>query len=257
MGVQGVFTKELDSALLNNEADIAVHSLKDVPIATAKGLTIAAVLERSAAQDALIYKDKLPDSNSSFTVATSSIRRKAQWLSRYPIHKTENVRGNVETRIKKFLESDWDGLLMAKAAIERLNITDVPVIPLEWMLPAPAQGAIGVMCRHEDEELKMILQQLNNTQTFSEVMAERQFLHELKGGCSAPISALAEIRGGKMYFRGAVHNLTGTKIFTVTNTFEAVAWSYAGSLAAKEVMNSTTGSEILREIFALRPDFSA
>ncbi|MEJ0029079.1 MAG: hydroxymethylbilane synthase [Bacteroidota bacterium] len=139
MGVQGVFTRELDIALLNHDADIAVHSLKDVPVVTAKGTTIAAVLPRADAHDVLIHKGKTPGEEK-FIVATSSIRRRSQWLAKFPHHETVNIRGNVETRIQKLNESDFDGLIMAKAAIDRLEMKLPNMLVLDWMLPAPAQG---------------------------------------------------------------------------------------------------------------------
>ena len=249
MGVQGVFTKELDIALLNHQADAAVHSLKDVPIVLAKGLTLAAVLERAAYQDVLITKKGLPAKDQPFTLATSSIRRKAQWLERYPHHRIENVRGNVETRIKKLFESDWDGLLMAKAAIDRLELKIENVHTLDWMLPAPGQGAVAIVCREEDEDLIQQLIHINHPTTFTSVTAERMFLHELKGGCSAPISSLVKNENGLLHFEGTVHSLDGKRNFRVSKTFTEGAFEDAGRICAEEVMNSPEGASILKEIF--------
>lgn len=257
MGVQGVFTKELDIALLSNEADIAVHSLKDVPIVPATGLHIAAVLKRASWKDLLLHKGTLPDAKSNFTLATSSIRRKAQWLQRYPSHNLVNVRGNIGTRITKFLESDWDGLLMAEAAVHRLDLTHVQAIPLDWMLPAPAQGAIGIVCRDDDNTMKEVLSKLNHEITYQEVMAERQFLYALKGGCSAPISALAESKDNVLHFRGAVHSLDGTRDAVVTFTQNTSDWNLAGNYAASKILHTPNGQTILEEIFRNRPDFKA
>lgn len=256
LGVQGVFTKELDVMLLTNQADVAVHSLKDVPIVPAKGLTVAAVLERGPWRDVLIYKNDLPGNVAPFTVATSSVRRKAQWLQRYANHQTVTVRGNVQTRIRKFNESAWDGLLMAGAAIERLNLKEIRTIALDWMLPAPAQGAIGIACREEDDEVIQILKSINHPKTFQEVTAERQFLHELKGGCSAPISALAVLQQDQLNFHGAIHSLDGSEWIEVKKKFGKKDYGKAGNLAAHEVLQTEKGQRILKEIFSNRPDFT-
>lgn len=254
LGVQGVFTKELDIALLNRDADAAVHSMKDIPIVVAKGLIIAAVLERASHQDLLITKGKLPEQGKPFTLATSSIRRRAQWLERYSSHQTENVRGNVETRIKKLMESEWDGLLMAKAAVDRLDLKLQYATTLNWMLPAPAQGAIAVVCREDDLETIEQLKSLNHEPTFIAVSAERQFLHDLKGGCSAPISAFATIEGDTMHFEGAVHSLDGKRNYRVSKQVDKHAFHQAGNDAAQEVLNSALGASIIHEIFSARPE---
>ncbi|HEY8690472.1 MAG TPA: hydroxymethylbilane synthase, partial [Chitinophagaceae bacterium] len=172
LGVQGIFTKTLDAALLNNKIDIAVHSMKDVPTQLAKGIKQAAVLKRASYKDVLVYNGELSmlsnelgyvDSqwsmvnennftihHSPFTIATSSIRRKAQWLNRYPHHTFENLRGNINTRIKKLNQSNWNGAIFAAAGLERINLRPENSIDLNWMLPAPAQGAIMVVCREDD-----------------------------------------------------------------------------------------------------------
>jgi len=253
MGVQGVFTRELDIALLNHDADIAVHSLKDVPVVTAKGTTIAAVLPRADVHDVLIHKGRLPGKEK-FVVATSSIRRRSQWLEKFPNHETVNIRGNVETRIQKLNESDFDGLIMAKAAMDRLEMKLSHTQSLDWMLPAPAQGAIGIACRHDDKHVLNKLEKINHQQTFTAVHTERGFLHELKGGCSAPISAHAIIDGDRMTFDGAVHSIDGTRSFRVTKTFGKSDFSDAGRYCAQEVLRSPEGSSILEEIFRSRPE---
>lgn len=254
LGVQGVFTKELDIALLNKDADAAVHSMKDIPIVLAKGLVIAAVLERASHEDLLITKGKNPEVEKSFVLATSSIRRKAQWLERYPTHQTENVRGNVETRIKKLMESDWDGLLMAKAAVDRLELKLEHTHVLTWMLPAPAQGAIAVVCRKDDEETLQQVKALNHTPTFVAVTAERQFLHDLKGGCSAPISAFARLENDVLHFESAVHRLDGKRNFRVSKKYKNDLLHKAGNMAAQDVLNSREGTSIMNEIFTARPE---
>jgi hydroxymethylbilane synthase len=247
MGVQGVFTRELDIALLNKDADIAVHSLKDIPVVPAKGLIIAAVLERADPRDVLIHKGKEPGSEK-FIVATSSIRRRSQWLEHYPDDETVNIRGNVETRIQKLNDSGFDGLIMAKAAIDRLEI-DLPLtLTLDWMLPAPGQGAIAVVCRSNDTEVIAALDKINHLHTMTAVTAERDFLHELKGGCSAPISAHAVADGEQMTFEGAVHSLDGKESFRVRHVCMKSDFSNAGRYCAQEVLASPKGKPILDAI---------
>src|SRR4030095_14454511 len=145
MGVQGVFTRALDIALLNDKIDIAVHSMKDVPTQLANGVVQAAILKRASYKDLFVYKNSisfLNDFDSTAVIATSSIRRKAQWLNRYPNHAIENLRGNVNTRLKKVSERNWNGAVFAAAGLERINLRPSNSIELDWMLPAPAQGAI-------------------------------------------------------------------------------------------------------------------
>src|SRR5258706_1516051 len=182
MGVQGVFTKELDSALLNNQADLAVHSLKDVPTILPKGLVIAAVMERASYEDILIHKPNFdPSKSESAIIATSSIRRKSQWLHRFPKHKLLNVRGNVGTRLKKFMEKGWDGIIFARAGLERLSLLPKDFTVLDWMLPAPAQGAIAIVCREEDENIYQACRKINHEQTEIRIGIEREFLYHLEG----------------------------------------------------------------------------
>src|SRR6476469_5739000 len=153
LGVQGVFTKTLDAALLNKRIDLAVHSMKDVPTLLAHGIQQAAVLKRASYKDIFVYKidaNFLKDPYSTATIATSSIRRKAQWLHLFPKHQFENLRGNVNTRLRKVEENDWAGAIFAAAGLERINLRPQNSVDLDWMLPAPAQGAITIVCRDDD-----------------------------------------------------------------------------------------------------------
>lgn len=217
IGVQGVFTKTLDAALLGNKIDIAVHSMKDVPTQLAKGITQAAVLPRANYKDILVYKNEsivndnlhIPASGARLIIATSSIRRKAQWLNRFPNHQIENLRGNVNTRLKKVEENNWDGAIFAAAGLERIHIRPKNSIELDWMLPAPAQGAIAVVCKQDDTETKNICALLNDKSTALCTKIERDFLRTLMGGCSTPISALAKIENNKIYFKGNIFSLDG------------------------------------------------
>ncbi|WP_336515121.1 hydroxymethylbilane synthase [Pollutibacter soli] len=212
LGVQGIFTRSLDLALLNDQADIAVHSFKDVPTQPAKGLHVAAVLKRGNHQDALVIRKEndTEDPASMKVIATSSIRRKAQWLYRYPGTVIENIRGNVNTRLQKLNSSHWNAAIFAAAGLERLELFSDetgPQVLLDWMIPAPAQGAIAVVCRSGDEKMQEFCSILHHEETFVCTQAEREFLRFLQGGCSTPISAFAFIDGGKIHFRG---NVTAT-----------------------------------------------
>jgi hydroxymethylbilane synthase len=212
MGVQGVFTRSLDAALLNNRIDIAVHSMKDVPTVLPIGLTQASVLKRASPKDLLVYKtntDFLNDLNSVATIATSSIRRKSQWLHRYPNHKIENIRGNVNTRLQKLKDQNWEAAIFATAGLERIAVRPSDSIELNWMLPAPAQGAIMLVAREDDSKVLAATSTINCSITATCTKIERDFLRTLMGGCSTPISAFAEIKEEHVFFKGNVLTLDG------------------------------------------------
>jgi len=248
MGVQGVFTKELDSALLSHQADVAVHSLKDVPTILPIGLVIASVMKRASHEDILIHKPGFdPAISEEALIATSSIRRKSQWLKRFPKHTLVNVRGNVETRLRKFTQEGWDGIIFAKAGLERLKLLPKDYSVLDWMLPAPAQGAIAIVCRKEDERVYQACRHLNDEQTEIRVNVERDFLYHLEGGCSVPISALATVNKSKVLFQGMVSSLDGTREVKTEKTGSIKEWKKIGLEAAKEVRRSEVGKKILDE----------
>src|SRR5579871_6827399 len=222
MGVQGIFTRTLDAALINSKIDIAVHSMKDVPTQLAYGIEQAAVLKRGNYKDILVAKGELSALNDqlssnpsisnyqpSLTIATSSIRRKAQWLHRYPHHRIENLRGNVNTRLKKLAENNWDAAIFAAAGLERIDLRPDNAIELDWMLPAPAQGAIVVVCREDDKNCLDACAHFNDADTALCAAIERDFLRALMGGCSTPISALASVVDGQAKFEGNILSTDG------------------------------------------------
>jgi hydroxymethylbilane synthase len=210
MGVQGIFTKALDLALLNHQIDVAVHSLKDVPTQLPRGLTLAAVPKRGNPLDVLVYKEKLPDETSDYVVATSSLRRSAQWLHRYPIHQSAVLRGNINSRLEKLMTSkNWNGALFAAAGIERINLEVPHRINLDWMIPAPAQGALGIVVRESDQTILQSCHVLNDKNSFRATDFERQFLRKLMGGCSMPIGGYANITNDQLHFKGCVLTLDG------------------------------------------------
>lgn len=256
MGVQGVFTKELDTALLNDQADLAVHSLKDVPTILPEGLVIAAVLERASADDILVHKSGFDPKKEDAVIATSSIRRKSQWLSRYPKHKLVNVRGNVETRLRKFQEEGWDGIIFAKAGLERLNLLPKDFAVLDWMLPAPAQGAIAIVCRTDDEYAFQACRKINHELTEIRISIERNFLYHLEGGCSVPISALAVIDGTKVHFNGAISSLDGRREVNTEKEMQLSDWKKIGKEAAEDIRQSDEGKRILEEFRKLNRELN-
>jgi hydroxymethylbilane synthase len=243
IGVQGIFTKTLDAALLSDQIDIAVHSMKDVPIQLAKGIIQAAVLKRASCKDLLVYKNKLSidkllkaSLEKEGIIATSSVRRKAQWLNRYPKHKIENLRGNVNTRLKKLNESNWDGAIFAVAGLERINLRPKNSIELDWMLPAPAQGAIMIACREQDMCSKQTCSFLNDDSTALCTKIERDFLRKLLGGCSTPISALAEIKNEIIHFKGNVCSPNGAEKIDIEKTISIKKAATLGIDAAEEMI---------------------
>ncbi len=189
----GVFTKELDLALLNNEIDIAVHSLKDIPTVWNENLIIGAVLERDSYYDLLIWnKDKDFDEDSEIVIGTSSLRRRAFLKFLYPNAKFKLLRGNVDTRLRKLKEGLYDAIVLSETGIIRLGIdlSDFKYKRLN-ILPAPAQGIIAVACKKDDKDIVNILEKINHEKTYLESICERTALNEFGGGCSVPMGALA------------------------------------------------------------------
>jgi hydroxymethylbilane synthase len=268
IGVQGIFTKALDIALLQKEIDVAVHSYKDVPTQPAKGIVKAAVLKRDSYKDILIYKagtafledelgfaggkwleeqDNVPGRISNFTIATSSIRRKAQWLHRYPHHRIDNLRGNINSRLRKLEESKWQGAIFAAAGLDRINLRPSTAIELDWMLPAPAQGTVVAVCREEDQWLRGVFDALNDEYTDICTGAEREFLRALSGGCSTPISALAQIDKGSLHFKGSIVSVDGKEKIETERKAALNNAEGLGREAALEIM-ANGGDKIIESI---------
>jgi len=243
MGLTGVFTKTLDAALLSNHIDLAVHSLKDVPTLLAEGLTLSAILKRANPQDVLV-KGSGTDSN---TIATGSLRRKAQWLNRYPKDQVIGLRGNVQTRLNKVAEQPIIGGIFAAAGLERLGLDALQIEPLPWMIPAPAQGAIAVATRMQDEKAIATSNSLNDDETTLAVTIEREFLRRLEGGCSSPIGAYAYLENGVLYFKGGLFSLDGSKAVVVERRLpQDEALEHIDSLVNEVLENG--GSAILKSI---------
>ena len=250
MGVQGVFTRSLDIALVNEQIDIAVHSMKDVPTMLASGITQAAVLKRASHKDLIVYQHDdrfLDDLYGQAVIATSSIRRKAQWLNRYPNHSIENLRGNVNTRLQKLADSKWQGAIFAAAGLERIGLRPADSLELNWMLPAPAQGAIMIVCRERDIFCQEATICLNDVPTALCTKMERDFLRELLGGCSTPISALAVCEGEAIKFEGNIVSPDGKMKAEVKKEIQPGQVGEAGKLLAQEIL-TCGGQQITNDL---------
>ena len=250
MGVQGIFTKSLDAALLNDKIDIAVHSMKDVPTQLPPGIIQSAVLPRGPVNDLLVFKngnDFLKEESSVANIATSSLRRKAQWLNKYPNHHIWNLRGNVNTRLRKLTEEKWDAAIFAQAGLERIDLRPENSSIIDWMLPAPAQGAIMVVCREEDSYTLEACRNFNDESTALCTRIERDFLRALLGGCSTPVSALAVIKENSIHFKGNILSLDGRKKTAIEKTVAIHDAAGLGKTAAEELL-SNGGKEIAEEI---------
>ena len=261
LGITGIFTRTLDIAMLNNDIDIAVHSLKDVPTILPKGIVQGAVLKRGNIRDTLVFKN-----NEEFlaskkgTIATGSLRRRAQWLNRYPTHTVVDLRGNVNTRLQKLEDNDWDGAIFAAAGIGRLNLRPENAVNLEWMVPAPAQGAIMVAAMEDDETTRAILKEINHEDTQICTQIEREFLNKLEGGCTAPIGASAFIKNNEVHFHGVLLSKDGTKKVEVKRTkllgehHDLAEWSanYVIERGGKRLMDELKDSDKTTNIYSTK-----
>lgn len=248
MGITGIFTKTLDVALINNKIDVAVHSMKDVPTQLPNNISQGAVLHRAATTDILVHKgiDFLEREG---TIATGSLRRKAQWLNKYPKHKVVDLRGNVNTRLQKLEDNDWNGAIFASAGLERIDKKPDNHIVLDWMVPAPAQGAIMVAHRSDDLESQEALSKINHRITEVCTHVERQFLSVLEGGCTAPIGALATNNGDKLNFIGELISLDGKRKVSIEKQFPFALAKDAGRICAMKILEDG-GAELMEEIKA-------
>jgi len=218
IGDKSLFTKELEIQLLNKKIDLAVHSLKDLQTQLPDGLKLSAVSKRHAVEDVLIARKKgttIHTIRENGNVATGSLRRRSQLLHNRPDLTIHELRGNVNSRIKKFLESDWDAIILARAGIERLNLKKYisSYIDKEDMLPAVGQGALGIEIHEENKIVDEILQSVHHEATYKSVLAERAFLRKLEGGCQVPIGAFAEVKSNGIYLDGLVGSVDGTITF--------------------------------------------
>jgi len=240
IGGKGLFTKELDESMMDGRIDLAVHSMKDVPTWLPDGIVLPCMLPREDVRDVFISQkaksfEELPEGS---VIGTASLRRQSFILNRWPHLKVETFRGNVQSRLRKLNEGVVDATMLALAGLRRLGMAEVAtsVIDTEVMLPAVAQGAVGVTCRGDDENAHRFLAALNCAETVTRVTAERALLRVLDGSCRTPIAALAEIGDGdSMTLRGAIARPDGSEVLSTDRT---------GSLADAEALGIEAGEEL-------------
>ena len=259
LGITGIFTKTLDAAMISGKVDIAVHSMKDVPTALPNGIVQAAVLERASALDILIHKDNLDLNEEVLTIASGSLRRQALWWNKYPNHKVVNLRGNVNTRLQKLKDNDWDGAIFAAAGLERLGFINSKEVKspsfggvgdaLDWMIPAPAQGAMVVLVMENDGFTIDAVSQLNDIETEICTYIERQFLRTLEGGCTAPIGAFAKYNQNEdtIDFKGVLLSIDGKQKLEIDKTVDISDWKKLGFNSAQEILENG-GAKLMKEI---------
>ena len=257
IGDQGLFTKELEVGMLNQEIDFAVHSLKDLSTHLPEGLILAAITKRENPADALVVHEKHKDKQidtlpEGAVIGTSSLRRSAQLRHHFPHFSFKDVRGNLITRLAKLDAGEYDALILAAAGLERLGMSNRihQIIPNEISLHAVGQGALGIECRADDSELLSILKAIEHPETRDRCLAERAFLRSLEGGCQVPIGVNTEISGENLTLTGIVASVDGQKMVqdTVTgiaNNAEAVGTELAN------LLREQGAQEILSEIFAV------
>jgi hydroxymethylbilane synthase len=253
IGDKGLFTKELENELLNGSIDIAVHSLKDLQTELPAGLKLAAVTKRHAVEDALIARKKgtkINDLPEGAVIATGSLRRSSQILHIRPDIKIEELRGNVPTRINKFVESKWDAIILARAGIERLKLNNFisSVISTKEILPAVGQGALGIEISKKNKFAGQALKKINDEKTFTAVMAERALLKTLEGGCQVPIGALAKVKSDGLYLEAYVGSVDGTISFRKKIKGTLANPKKLGQKLAHDLLKAGA-NEILRDIY--------
>ena len=260
VGGKGLFVKEIEEALLDGRADLAVHSMKDVPMDLPDGLVLGAVPEREDPADLLLSAKyaSLEDLPQGAAVGTSSLRRQAQILARRPDLKVVSLRGNVDTRIRKLMEGEFEAVIMASAGVKRLGLSAPFISPLAppAFLPAAGQGALGIEFRADRPDMADMLRFLNHAESFVRVTAERAFLAGLEGGCQVPIAAYATLApasgktasGAVLHLEGLVADVTGTRIIRKSIQRASAAARDLGLSLAREV-KAAGGADILRELY--------
>lgn len=247
MGITGIFTKSLDVALIKGEIDLAVHSMKDVPTQLPKNIVQAAVFKRANPYDLLIHKGLSFLDKEQGHIATGSLRRKAQWLNKNPLHEVSNLRGNVNTRLQKLKDNVWDAAIFAAAGLERINLKPENNEILSWMIPAPAQGVMLAVTREDKIEVLETTKKLNHRPTEICVHVERSFLRKLEGGCTAPIGALAEIENDIITLQGVLLSLDGKRRFDVQKSTPLTNYRNFGEKCAVHILKQG-GDDLMAEL---------
>ena len=247
LGITGVFTKSLDIALINGDIDIAVHSMKDVPTQLPKGMVQGAVMKRGLAHDVLVFsgsEDFFAEREA--IIATGSLRRRAAWLNQYPTH-IVGLRGNINTRMQRLNDSDWNGAIFAAAGLKRIGLKGGRQVNLDWMVPAPAQGALMINVMENNTEVLEVVRQMNDEETALCTKIERDFLHTLEGGCSAPIGALAKVEEeGSIQFKGVLFSKDGQRKLEIAKTVKIEKASDLGIECAERLIDRGA-KRIMRE----------
>jgi hydroxymethylbilane synthase len=252
IGDKGIFTREIEIELLNREIDIAVHSLKDLPTKLPEGLIIGAVTEREDVRDVLISKDnlKLAELPKEAVIATGSLRRRAQLLHFRSDFKFVDLRGNIDTRFRKFDESNWDAMVLAFAGVRRMNYEGriAELISTDIVLPAVGQGAIAIEVREDDVKILDLVRRINHIETELATRSERALLRRLEGGCQVPIGAFAVVNDGKIKISAMISNFDGT--FFVRDSIEGFVSNDVEELGFElaEKLLEQGGARILEEI---------
>lgn len=245
----GVFVKELEEALLDGQIDLAVHSLKDIPTQIPSGLNIAAVTERLDPRDVLVSRgERLVDLGAGARIGTGSLRRTVQLSAYHPDLEVCGIRGNVDTRLRKVTDGEYDGVILAAAALERLGWEDriSEYLPTEYFLPAVGQGVLAVETRSDDSKVADIVVPLNDLPAWESITAERAFLSALGGGCRAPIAALGVVNGTVLRLEGMVADIRGKKILRTAAEGSATAPAELGVSLAQQLLDVGAG-ELLAE----------
>lgn len=247
LGITGVFTKDLDIALLNKEIDIAVHSLKDVPTQLPYNIQISAVLERDFPEDVLVRNDDSePLDIEVLKIATSSLRRRAFWLKEFPETEFADIRGNVQTRLKKLDDGIADATIFSLAGIKRMNL-DITYEQIPFLLQAPSQGVVAIASLSDNDKLNERLKTISHKETEICVTIEREFLKTLEGGCTAPIGAKAEMLDGQIRFIGRLCSLDGKNCIETDEIFDWNDSENFGEKIALKVLENG-GKELMEEI---------
>jgi len=253
IGDKSLFTKELEVELLAKRIDLAVHSLKDLQTQLPAGLKLAAVTKRHNVEDVLIARKKgvtiqsLPEFA---VVATGSLRRRSQLLHLRPDLTVIDLRGNVPSRIQKFLESEWNAIILARAGVERLNLKKhiSSYIPTQEILPAVGQGALGIEIYEENKLVEEIIQSIHHEDTYKAVFAERSLLRTLEGGCQVPIGAFAEVKSTGLYLDAMVGSLDGSITYRKKLRGSKNDPETLGNVLAKDLLKAGA-KEILKEVY--------
>ncbi len=250
IGGKGLFTKEIDEALLDSRIDLAVHSLKDVPFELPAGIAIGAVPEREDPRDAFLSKGaKLSELRGGATIGTGSLRRQVQLRHRFPSLNILTLRGNVDTRLRKLAAGEFDGIILAVAGLKRLGHESriTQILDDDVMVSAVGQGALGIVCRAADDSIRQLLQPLNDSPTRTAVTAERGLLRALGGSCQVPVAGRAQLAGNTLTIKGLIASLDGVRVITDELTGSPEQAEQLGIELGQRMLSKGAG-EILAEI---------